>query len=78
MNMKNVNTIDIDVDNILDKLLEVKDKRTSKQVNLTEHEIRSLCVKAREIFLSQPILLELDAPIKICGKCLLRIDVNIT
>jgi len=65
--MKNVNTIDIDVDNILDKLLEVKDKRTSKQVNLTEHEIRSLCVKAREIFLSQPILLELDAPIKICG-----------
>jgi serine/threonine-protein phosphatase PP1 catalytic subunit len=36
-------------------------------VNLTESEIRSLCIKSREIFLSQPMLLELEAPIKICG-----------
>jgi hypothetical protein len=33
-----------------------------------EAEIRGLCIKAREIFLSQPMLLELEAPIKICGK----------
>lgn len=26
-------------------------------------------MKSREIFLSQPILLELEAPLKICGKC---------
>lgn len=32
-----------------------------------ESEIRTLCVRAREIFMSQPILLELEAPIKICG-----------
>jgi hypothetical protein len=25
-------------------------------------------MKSREIFLSQPILLELEAPLKICGK----------
>lgn len=31
-------------------------------------EIRGLCLKSREIFLSQPILLELEAPLKICGK----------
>lgn len=27
-------------------------------------------MKSREIFLSQPILLELEAPLKICGKLL--------
>lgn len=34
---------------------------------MTEAEIRALCHKSREIFLSQPILLELEAPLKICG-----------
>jgi serine/threonine-protein phosphatase PP1 catalytic subunit len=61
-------THDIDVDKIIEKLLEVKDKKAGKQVNLTENEIRGLCIKAREIFISQPILLELEAPIKICGR----------
>ena len=37
------------------------------QVTLAENEVRSLCIKAREIFMQQPILLELEAPIKICG-----------
>jgi len=50
-----------------EKLLEVKDKKPGKQVNLTEQEIRGLCMQAREIFFSQPILLELEAPLKICG-----------
>ena len=40
---------------------------THTQVQLAEHEIRGLCIKSREVFLSQPILLELQAPIKICG-----------
>lgn len=42
--------------------------RPGKNVQLTENEIRGLCLKSREIFLSQPILLELEAPLKICGK----------
>lgn len=41
--------------------------RPGKQVNLTEQEVRGLCLKSRDIFINQPILLELEAPIKICG-----------
>ena len=59
--------MDIDVNNIIKRLLEVRGSRAGKNVNLAEPEIRGLCMKAREIFISQPILLELDAPIKICG-----------
>ena len=59
--------MDVDVDSIIDRLLEVRGSRPGKQVALAEHEIRGLCMKAREIFISQPILLELEAPIKICG-----------
>jgi hypothetical protein len=36
-------------------------------VDLKEEEIRQLCITSREIFISQPILLELEAPIKIVG-----------
>lgn len=36
-------------------------------LSLSEAEIRQLCLKAREIFISQPMLLELEAPIKIVG-----------
>ena len=46
----------------------VRGSRPGKNVQLTENEIRGLCLKSREIFLSQPILLELEAPLKICGK----------
>jgi serine/threonine-protein phosphatase PP1 catalytic subunit len=33
----------------------------------TDLQIRQLCLTAKEIFMSQPNLLELEAPIKICG-----------
>lgn len=46
----------------------VRGNRPGKNVQLSEGEIRGLCLKSREIFLSQPILLELEAPLKICGK----------
>ncbi len=56
---------DIDLDSVIDRLLEVRGSRPGKQVQLLEAEIRYLCTKAREIFISQPILLELEAPIKV-------------
>ncbi|KAJ6877160.1 serine/threonine-protein phosphatase PP1-like [Populus alba x Populus x berolinensis] len=54
------------LDDIIKRLLEVRGK-PGKQVQLSESEIRQLCVVSREIFLQQPNLLELEASIKICG-----------
>jgi serine/threonine-protein phosphatase PP1 catalytic subunit len=54
-----------DVDNIIDQLLGVRGARPGRQVNLTENEIKWLCTKGREIFQQQPVLLELEAPIKV-------------
>lgn len=55
------------LDDIINRLLEFRNARTARQVLLSEAEIRSLCTTSREIFLQQPNLLELEAPIKICG-----------
>ncbi|EAS06524.2 serine/threonine-protein phosphatase PP1 (macronuclear) [Tetrahymena thermophila SB210] len=57
----------IDIDDILSKLIDPKQSRAAKSQVLAESEIRAVCMKSREIFLQQPMLLELEAPIKICG-----------
>ncbi|CAG5136737.1 unnamed protein product, partial [Candidula unifasciata] len=59
---------ELNVDSLISRLLEVRGCRPGKTVQMTEAEVRGLCLKSREIFLSQPILLELEAPLKICGK----------
>ena len=56
------------VDAMIAKLLEVHGKKPGKNVTLNEEDIMNLCRKAREVLISQPNLLELEAPIKICGK----------
>ena len=65
--MEKSKNLDIDVDSIIEKLLSVRGSKPGKVVNLSEQEVRGLCIKSREIFISQPILLELEAPLKICG-----------
>jgi len=55
------------LDDIIARLLDVRNGRPGKQVQLTENDIRQLCMTAREVFQNQPNLLELEAPIKICG-----------
>jgi len=67
MSKANNPTQDLDVDGIIEKLLSVKGSKPGKIVNLTENEIKGLCLKSKDIFSSQPILLELEAPLKICG-----------
>lgn len=55
------------LDDIINRLLEYRHVRAGKQVQLNESEIRQLCTASRDIFLQQSNLLELEAPIKICG-----------
>ncbi|KAL2551017.1 Serine/threonine-protein phosphatase PP1 isozyme 2 [Forsythia ovata] len=55
------------LDDIINRLLQSRHTSTVRQVQLLESEIRALCIVSREIFLSQPNLLELEAPMKICG-----------
>mmetsp|Transcript_12470 Transcript_12470/g.29237 ORF Transcript_12470/g.29237 Transcript_12470/m.29237 type:complete len:339 (+) Transcript_12470:205-1221(+) len=55
------------VDVIIDKLLSVRGARPGKQVDLSEAEIKMICLRSRDLLISQPMLLELEAPIKICG-----------
>lgn len=45
----------------------VRKSKHSTIVKMYEGKIRFLRLKAREIFLSQSNLLELEAPIKVCG-----------
>ncbi|XP_044473394.1 serine/threonine-protein phosphatase PP1-like isoform X1 [Mangifera indica] len=54
------------IEGLLVRLLEGRYKKGTR-VQLFESEIRQLCVTAKQIFLAQPILLELEAPINICG-----------
>ena len=58
---------ELDVDSILERLLEARGFVPGVKIQLTESEIRGLCLKSREIFMEQPMLLELGTPIKICG-----------
>uniref|UniRef100_A0A8I4A084 Serine/threonine-protein phosphatase n=1 Tax=Callithrix jacchus TaxID=9483 RepID=A0A8I4A084_CALJA len=57
----------LSIDSIIQQLLEVRGSKPGKNLQLQENEIRRLCLKSHEIFLSQPILLELEAPLKIRG-----------
>merc|ERR1719400_1708435 len=60
-------TANFDVDQIIDRLLEVRGSKPGRAVQLEANEIIKICVTSRNIFINQPILLELEAPIKIVG-----------
>ncbi|CAH8386250.1 unnamed protein product [Eruca vesicaria subsp. sativa] len=57
------------LDDIIRRLLDYRNTKpgTKQAMMLNESEIRQLCVVSKQIFLQQPSLLELDAPVKICG-----------
>lgn len=52
---------------IIDRLLGLRGSPPGTLASLSESEIRSLCSRSKEKLMSQPMLLELEAPIKICG-----------
>jgi len=52
---------------ITEKLLGLRGSPPGTLVNLVEDDIRLLCTRSKPILMSQPMLVELEAPIKICG-----------
>ncbi|KAG9009178.1 serine/threonine protein phosphatase Pzh1 [Tulasnella sp. JGI-2019a] len=58
----------IDIDDMIIRLLDVGyTGKISKSLCLKQSEITLLCLAAREVFLSQPTLIELSPPVKIVG-----------
>ncbi|KAI9690595.1 MAG: hypothetical protein M1820_009990 [Bogoriella megaspora] len=59
---------DLDIDDMIKRLLDAGyEGRVTKSVCLKNAEIFEICRRARELFLAQPALLELNAPVKIVG-----------
>eukprot|EP01147_Barroeca_monosierra_P005978 gene5978-7335_t len=59
--------LDVDIQDIVNRLLEVRGCRPGKTVTLDEAEIRALCIGAREAFMQESILLRIKPPVQICG-----------
>ena len=58
----------LDVDNMISRLLEAGySNKVTKSPPLKNAEIAAVCAAAREVFLSQPTLIELSPPVKIVG-----------
>ncbi|KAJ5164605.1 Serine/threonine-specific protein phosphatase/bis(5-nucleosyl)-tetraphosphatase [Penicillium coprophilum] len=57
----------IDLDGMISRLLDTLSIRATKTVCLENSEITTICESARGLFLSEPVLLELPAPMKIVG-----------
>ena len=47
-----VDKSDAEVDKTIEKLLDFKGNKSGKLINLQESQIRTLCLKSKEIFLS--------------------------
>ena len=55
------------LEQIINKLISVRTKPPGTSAGLSTAEIIWLCQTVRQIFLEQPMLLELQPPITICG-----------
>lgn len=59
---------DLDIDDVLDQMLAVRKRQPNhQQVTLDQGTVTALCAKSRDIFMDQPMLLELESPISLCG-----------
>ncbi|GET92170.1 serine/threonine-protein phosphatase PP1, putative [Leishmania tarentolae] len=52
---------------LIEKLLSVRGASTQRQVLIKEDDIRAVLEAVREIFMSQPMLLEIRPPVRVCG-----------
>ena len=61
-------TVQLDIDDMIQRLLDVGyTGKVSKSLCLKNNEIVAICQAARDVFLSQPTLIELSPPVKIVG-----------
>jgi serine/threonine-protein phosphatase PP1 catalytic subunit len=59
--------VSFDVDAIIAKLLAARDRPPGTYVQLEANDVRQLCLTCREVLMTQPMLLELEAPVKLAG-----------
>ena len=57
----------MNADSIIEKLLSVRGNKPGKQVDLKEDEIKFLIDKSLPIIKEQKMLVELEAPLHVCG-----------
>ncbi|CAG8937609.1 unnamed protein product [Penicillium salamii] len=57
----------VDLDDMIARLLQAGQSKATKKLCLEPTEILAICSIARNLFLSQPVLLELNAPVHIVG-----------
>jgi len=55
------------IDSIIERLLSVRGEKPGRTINLKEDEIKLLIEKTLVLFKEQKTLIEIEAPIKICG-----------
>jgi len=58
---------ELNLESIIEQCLEVRGAKPGKMVNVAEGQLKALCGAVREIVLGQNTLLEVEAPLKICG-----------
>ncbi|KAA6386283.1 MAG: putative Serine/threonine-protein phosphatase alpha-1 [Streblomastix strix] len=59
--------IQLDINSVIERLLSARGKNPPPRIALAESEISELVAHAEALFLSQPVVLEIMAPVKICG-----------
>jgi len=58
---------ELNLESIIEQCLEVRGAKPGKMVTVPEGQLKTLCSAVREIVLGQNSLLEVEAPLKICG-----------
>lgn len=67
MDEEDVNA-EIDIEHIIDLFLAVRKRNPAKQIiQLPLETVQGLCARAREIFMEQDMLIEVEAPLNLCG-----------
>lgn len=59
--------IEIDIDSIISQLLDVRAQKPGKLVKLQEQEILGIVRIVKDIFIQQPMLVEVSSPVRVCG-----------